>query len=93
MVANSRAKMNNFLMGVSSLVEKERCMSMLHNDVDISRLMLYAKEIEESKLREISREGKMPRSDEPIQTKYKKRFYHQESSMGTRIGFPTKIPK
>ena len=58
MVAKSRARMNKFVMGVYSLVEEESCTTMLHNDIDISRLMVYALQFEESKLRNTSRDGK-----------------------------------
>ena len=43
---------------------------MLHNDMDISRLMVYAQKIEESKLRDITTEGKRGRLDEPSQPKF-----------------------
>ena len=66
---------------------------MLLNDMDISRLMVYAQHIEESKIREITQERKRPRFDNSSQPKPKKRFYHQESSMGKKKEFPTKIPK
>jgi len=42
LVANSRARMNKFVMGVSDLVEEECHTAMLHHDMDISRLMAYA---------------------------------------------------
>ena len=54
---------------------------MLLNDRDISRLMVYAQQIEESKLKERNRDGKRPRVDEPSQSKPNKRFYNQDSFM------------
>ena len=45
-------------MGVSSMVEKEFRTTMLLNAMDISRLIVYALQIEESKIREIMQEGK-----------------------------------
>ena len=64
MVDNPRARMNKFVIGVSILVDKEIRTAMLLNDMDISRLMVYAQQIEVSKIREISQECKRPRSDE-----------------------------
>ena len=64
MVANPRDRMKIFVMGVSRLVEKECHTTMLLNDMDISRLMVHAQQIEESKIREITQEGKRPRSDD-----------------------------
>ncbi|XP_069154540.1 uncharacterized protein [Solanum lycopersicum] len=62
MVANPRSRMNKFVMGVPSLMEKECHTAMLLNDMDISRLMVHAQQIEESKIREITQEGKRPRA-------------------------------
>ena len=62
MVANSRTRINIFLMGVYRLVEKDYCTTMLLNDMDFSRLMVYAQKIEESNIREIRQEVKRPRS-------------------------------
>ena len=81
MVANPRSRMNNFMMGVSILVEKECCTTMLLSDMDISWLVVYAQQIVESKIREIRQEGNSPRSDDSSHQKTKKRFYHQDSSI------------
>ncbi|TMW90619.1 hypothetical protein EJD97_015464 [Solanum chilense] len=72
-VANPRARMNKFMMGVSSLVEKECLTTMLLDDMDISRLMVYAQQIEESKIRETRQEGRMPRLDDFSHQSPKKR--------------------
>ena len=54
------------------------------NDMDISMFIEYTQQIEESQLREVNRDGKRPIVDEPSQPKPKKRFHHQESSMGNK---------
>ena len=41
MVANYRARMNKFVMGVSSVVEKECYTTLLHNYMNISWNMVY----------------------------------------------------
>ena len=64
MVAIPRARMNKFVMGVSSLVEKQCRTIMVLNDMYISRLMVYAQQIEESHVRERWQERKRPRFDE-----------------------------
>uniref|UniRef100_M1DIB8 Gag-pol polyprotein n=1 Tax=Solanum tuberosum TaxID=4113 RepID=M1DIB8_SOLTU len=81
LVANSRARMNKFVMGVSGLVEEECRIAMLHHDMDISRLMVYAQQLEETKLSKMNRDMKRARMDEQNQSRSKKMFYNQDSSM------------
>ena len=45
MVANPKTMMNKFVVAVSRLVEKECRTKMLLNDIDMSRLMVYAQQI------------------------------------------------
>ncbi|WMV50128.1 hypothetical protein MTR67_043513 [Solanum verrucosum] len=60
----------------------EKCRTaMLHHDMDISRLMVYAQQLEETKLRWMNRDMKRARPDEQNQSTSKKRFYNQDSSM------------
>ena len=67
---------------------------MLLNNMDISWLMVYAQQIEETKIREIRQEGKRLRSDDSSHQRPKKRFYPQDYSMGkTRIGLQINILK
>ena len=54
---------------------------MLYHDMGIYRPMVYAQQIEETKLSKMNRDGKRARPDEQSQPKSKKRFYNQDSPM------------
>ena len=82
--------MKKFVMEVSILVEKECRMAMLLNDMDISRLMVYAQKIEGSHIREIRQEGKRPMSYDSSHQNPKKRFYQQDCFMGNNDRAPNK---
>uniref|UniRef100_M1DZ72 Gag-pol polyprotein n=1 Tax=Solanum tuberosum TaxID=4113 RepID=M1DZ72_SOLTU len=62
MVANSRAEMNKFLYGVPDLVKTECRNAMLLGDMNISRLMTHAQQVEGDKLREQAKENKKART-------------------------------
>lgn len=57
-MAESKAKMNKFVVGVSHLVEKEYCTTMLYDDMYISRIMVYSQQIEVSKFKKRNGEVK-----------------------------------
>ena len=61
MVAKYRARMNKFIKRVSSFVEEDCRTKMLLNDMYTSRIMVYAQQIDESKLRMMNRDSKRPR--------------------------------
>ena len=62
MVAESKAQMNKFLYGVLGMVKIECKNSMLLRDMNISKLMTHAHQVESDKLREQSKENKKARS-------------------------------
>ena len=84
---------NNFVIGVYSLGEKECRTTTLFNAMDISRHMVYAQEIEESKITEIRQEGKRTRSHDSSHQNTNKRCYNQDSSMGNKDKVPKKYSK
>ena len=53
-MANPRDETIHFMMGVADLVREYCRTTMLHDDMTVARLMVYAKSIEESKLRKMT---------------------------------------
>ena len=62
MVSDSRTQINKFLYGVSDLVKTECRNSMLLGDMNISRLMTHAQQVECDKLKEQAKESKKART-------------------------------
>ena len=62
MVSDSRTQINKFLYGVSDLVKTECRNSMLLGDMNISRLMTHAQQLEGDKLREQAKDNKKART-------------------------------
>uniref|UniRef100_M1DD18 Gag-pol polyprotein n=1 Tax=Solanum tuberosum TaxID=4113 RepID=M1DD18_SOLTU len=62
MVADPRAQMNKFLYGVLDLVKIECRNAMLLEDMNISRLMTHAQQVEGDKLREHAKDNKRART-------------------------------
>ena len=59
LVSNARYEMSHFLMGVSDDFVEECRSSMLHDNMNISRPMVHAQQVEESRLRRKNREGQV----------------------------------
>ena len=76
--------MNLFVTGVSDDLQKEFNWTMLHDNMNISHLMVHIKHVEEARTKRKSRDGKRARSfdggSQSIGLRYK-------TSLGLRNGF------
>ncbi|XP_010324939.1 uncharacterized protein [Solanum lycopersicum] len=79
--------MNRFVTGVADLVEEQCRTTMLHSDMNISRLMVYAKSNEESKLSRISMNLKRGGSNDKFQPRFKKRDHNQDGPSAPKVKF------
>ena len=60
---------------------------MLHDDMTLARLMVYAQSLEESKLETIARNLKRSGSSDQGQSRFKSRFQTQEEPRGAKVKF------
>ncbi|XP_049381232.1 uncharacterized protein LOC125845741 [Solanum stenotomum] len=106
LVANPRARMNKFVMVVSRLVEEECRKAILIHDMTISRFLVYAQQIEETKLKKMNRDVKSLRTQDGNLSKgrfeaqgtprFKNRFSNQGTSSTPKVNkdmVPTPKPQ
>ena len=63
-VSNPSDEISMFLTGVFDLVKEEYCTAMIHGDLTLSRIIVYAQYIDESNLGRRGRDAERGRSDE-----------------------------
>ena len=95
LVSNSREEMSRFLIGIIEDLVEECREAILHDSMDLSRLMVHVQQVEESKKRKHSRVGNKARqADENFSRKssieirdksrFKKEFSHQGESSSSK---------
>lgn len=63
-MSNNINKMSRLLTGIAEDLEEELRASMLHDSMDLSRLMVHVRQVEESMKRKRTRAGNMSRATE-----------------------------
>ena len=95
LVSNSRDEMSRFLTGIAEDLEEECRAAMLHDNMDLSRLMVHVQQVEESRKSIHTRVGNKSRqavenfsrkSSTEIRDKprFKKGFSHQGESSSSK---------
>ena len=85
LVSNPRDEMSRFVTGIANLLKEECRTSMIHNDMNLSSLLVYAQSIEESKLSRISRNIKSSESNEQNQPRVKKRDLNHDGPSALKV--------
>ena len=85
LVSNPRYEMNRFVIDVADLVNEECRKAMLHNDMNLSRPIMYAQSIENSKHSRISRNLKMIWSIEKNQPKFKNKAPMHDGPISLKV--------
>ena len=81
-VSNTRDEMSHFVTGVTDLGVEECRTAILHDDITLARLMMYAQSIEESKLRRMGRSLKRSGASDQYQTRLKRRRFNIKENLG-----------
>ena len=77
--------MSRFVTGFANLLREECRSVMLHDDMTLGRLMVYAQSIEESKLKRMSRNFKRSGPSEKDQPRFKMRDPTQDGSSAPKV--------
>ncbi|TMW85055.1 hypothetical protein EJD97_023872 [Solanum chilense] len=87
LVSIPRYEMSRFVTGVADLVKDEWCTTMLHNNMNLSRLMVYGHSIEHSKHSRITRNLKRGIYDDQNQPMFKKRALNQDAPSAPKVNY------
>ena len=94
LVSDPRDQMRHFVTGVSEDLQEECQSAMLHDNMNIFRLMVYAKRVEEARAKRKSRDAKRDRSFDGGSSK--NRLEIQDKAKFKKRGpnqIPTKFPR
>ena len=86
-LSNSRDEMSRFRMSVVDLMRDECPTAMLHGNMTLERLMMYAQSIEEFKHKRISIHLKRSGFSDQDQIRFKKWAQTQEDPRSTKVKF------
>ncbi|XP_015072536.1 uncharacterized protein LOC107016640 [Solanum pennellii] len=85
LVSNHRDEMSRFVIGVSNFMKEECRITMLHGDMNLSRLMMYAQSTDESKLNRISRNFKRSGPSDQNQPRFNKKAKTQGELIDPKV--------
>ena len=88
LVSVPRDEMSSFVMGVSNDLQEECYSVMLHDNMNISRLMVHAQQVEEIREKRKSRDVKRQRR---LMVVLQRAGLISKTSLGSRRGFLTKF--
>ena len=86
-MSNQTDEMSHFIMCVANLVREECLTVMLHDDMTLARLILFAQSIKVSKLKMMSTILKRSGSSHHGQPSFKKRAQTQEESRSANVNW------
>lgn len=85
LLSSPRNYISRFVIGVVDLVKEDSRTTMIHIDLNLSRVMVYAQSVEKSKLCRIIRNLKRDGSSEKNQYRFKKRAPAQDEPSAPKV--------